>query len=160
LYGKTSRAALEAYLRVLEDIFHCCWPHVWLTVDRKAAGADPSKLHTLVLAGHEQVPFSGSEYALRVAQSFTFDHDPHGRSDERWRVTIRQYSYAIELVSESEEEIISWHWKPEGDEPVQDNQEIRGTETLSEPDKERGRSQVLKRRAHAHIATGQLAGYH
>jgi hypothetical protein len=160
LFGRTPRVALDAYLEVLGDALGCCWAHVRLTVDRKAADEDPAKLHALVLAGHEQVPFANSEFALRVGQMFTFDNDPSARSDERWRVTIRQYSYAVELVSSNEEEVISWHWKPEGDEPWQEGNDIPGTESLSELDREKVRKSALTRRAHAHIATGQLVGYH
>jgi hypothetical protein len=140
--------------------FLCAWDHVRVTVDRRAADEDPTKLHALVLAGYEQVLFPDSEFALRMAQIFTFDHNPAARADERWRVTIRQYSFAIELVSSNEEEVIAWHWMPDGDEPAQAEEEIPGTESLSEQEIEAIRSQRLKRRAHAHIATEQLAGYH
>jgi hypothetical protein len=112
LYGRTPGEALERYRDVLSRVFSCCWNHTYLVADRKAADQDPTKVHGLILARGEGVPLGGGQVALRFAQAFTFDRDQAARATTQWHLTIRGYTYALEVADMTEAEIVVWHWDP------------------------------------------------
>jgi hypothetical protein len=109
LFGRTAQEAVETYRRTLVEALSC--------VTRSYLAAEnyhqPETQSPLVLNRFEQVPLRGVAIAIRVAQHYMLSQNRQAaRAAERWSVSTRQYSYALEVPGEAGTEILAFHWHP------------------------------------------------
>ena len=108
----TPKEAVEEFLRPLRRVVSCITPRI-LNV---RGGYHPSEEpHTVFIGDGLSVPLAGpSLLKLRLANHYRIIEAPDERGP--WKVSTAGYFYALDDASD--QEIIVYHWHPEGRSPI------------------------------------------
>ncbi len=111
MQGSSPAEALNAYLSILHRVLSCVTREVLQVASYQPADTPQS----LFLNGFEQARLQSGQLplALRIAQQFQLARLDDVPRSERWRVTITEYHYAVEVPEPAGDEILAFHWHPE-----------------------------------------------
>lgn len=111
--GATPKEAVEEFLQPLRRVVSCITARV-LNV---RGGYHPStKPHTVFVGDGLPVPLAGPGLLkLRFAHHYRIIQAPDERGP--WKVGTAAYFYSLDDASD--QEVISYHWHPEGQSPIQ-----------------------------------------
>jgi len=110
--GATPKEAVEGFLRPLRRVVSCVTPHI----PNVRSGYHPSdRPHTVVIGDGRPVALAGPGLLnLRLAHYYRIIRVPDDRRP--WKVRTAGYLYALD--DSNDQEIIAYHWHPEGNSPM------------------------------------------
>lgn len=109
--GSTPREALSYYVQRVRKAVSCVHPTAHLATDCHNPG--DGKRHNLILAGNEPIRVTTAQgspsYLVYVHRSFEVLADG---AEGTWHVGTRGYTYAVMEDTESQRELVAFHWHP------------------------------------------------
>jgi hypothetical protein len=114
--GRTPHEAVDAFLDPLKIALSCVTRGKLLLT--QGAYGDVGETHQWQLNGDEGAVLGGIR--LRAGMHFEVLDRGASQRDERFKVSTRGYLYGIELSGEGREELMSFHWHPNGSSPFRD----------------------------------------
>jgi hypothetical protein len=110
--GATPKEAVEDFLRPLRRMFSCITPRI----PNVRGGYHPSDWpHTVVIGDGRPVALAGlGLLKLRFAHHYRIIKDPV--EHDSWKVRTAGYFYSLD--DSDDQEVIAYHWHPEGNSPV------------------------------------------
>ncbi len=108
--GSSQYEAIQAHTKLLSASLAC----VIAAPQVRAGALDREGPFGLALNSGRNVPLTATvpHIALRLHQWFRLVNSPEAVRDERWRVSITSYDYAL-LNPDTEAELLAFHWHPE-----------------------------------------------